>query len=119
MTAYVYRFLFFFQAEDGIRDIGVTGVQTCALPIWVGVLVREARVPIVAELGQDHEDPVGLLPRQLDVLVLAAGLRRRGPLTGRTGAEGLADLDDGAAVLPLGLGAPADDVAHGLLAQLA
>src|SRR3712207_6939749 len=23
----------FFQAEDGIRDIGVTGVQTCALPI--------------------------------------------------------------------------------------
>src|SRR3712207_7122415 len=26
-------FFFFFQAEDGIRDIGVTGVQTCALPI--------------------------------------------------------------------------------------
>src|SRR3712207_9030368 len=25
---------FFFQAEDGIRDIGVTGVQTCALPIY-------------------------------------------------------------------------------------
>src|SRR5258707_8554189 len=25
--------LFFFQAEEGIRDIGVTGVQTCALPI--------------------------------------------------------------------------------------
>src|SRR3712207_7912256 len=28
-----YEF-FFFQAEDGIRDIGVTGVQTCALPIF-------------------------------------------------------------------------------------
>src|SRR3712207_9127340 len=27
---------FFFQAEDGIRDIGVTGVQTCALPICLG-----------------------------------------------------------------------------------
>src|SRR3712207_7296662 len=27
------RPFFFFQAEDGIRDIGVTGVQTCALPI--------------------------------------------------------------------------------------
>src|SRR5947209_15981653 len=27
---------FFFQAEDGIRDIGVTGVQTCALPISSG-----------------------------------------------------------------------------------
>src|SRR5436190_15357696 len=26
---------FFFQAEDGIRDHCVTGVQTCALPIWV------------------------------------------------------------------------------------
>ena len=26
-------FLFFFQAEDGIRDTSVTGVQTCALPI--------------------------------------------------------------------------------------
>src|SRR3712207_7248716 len=26
----------FFQAEDGIRDIGVTGVQTCALPICAG-----------------------------------------------------------------------------------
>src|SRR3712207_2679078 len=28
-------FFFFFQAEDGIRDIGVTGVQTCALPILI------------------------------------------------------------------------------------
>src|SRR5206468_4572201 len=26
--------VFFFQAEDGIRDLIVTGVQTCALPIW-------------------------------------------------------------------------------------
>src|SRR5207245_6036793 len=29
-----YYVLFFFQAEDGIRDATVTGVQTCALPIW-------------------------------------------------------------------------------------
>src|SRR2546427_4918588 len=27
---------FFFQAEDGIRDLTVTGVQTCALPICIG-----------------------------------------------------------------------------------
>jgi len=27
-------FVFFFQAEDGIRDLIVTGVQTCALPIY-------------------------------------------------------------------------------------
>ena len=28
------RSVFFFQAEDGIRDVAVTGVQTCALPIY-------------------------------------------------------------------------------------
>src|SRR5437868_14584026 len=31
----LYFFFFFFQAEDGIRDRNVTGVQTCALPIYV------------------------------------------------------------------------------------
>src|SRR6266498_4267074 len=30
----MYFFFFFFQAEDGIRDADVTGVQTCALPIF-------------------------------------------------------------------------------------
>src|SRR3712207_8135639 len=30
----MFFWFFFFQAEDGIRDIGVTGVQTCALPIF-------------------------------------------------------------------------------------
>src|SRR5690606_39786559 len=40
---------FFFQAEDGIRDFHVTGVQTCALPIltlarrWLGFQVRAPR----------------------------------------------------------------------------
>src|SRR5687768_17782861 len=29
-----FFFFFFFQAEDGIRDVAVTGVQTCALPIY-------------------------------------------------------------------------------------
>src|SRR5205085_6974038 len=29
-----FVFFFFFQAEDGIRDLTVTGVQTCALPIF-------------------------------------------------------------------------------------
>src|SRR3712207_8616409 len=36
-------FFFFFQAEDGIRDIGVTGVQTCALPISAASFVRPSR----------------------------------------------------------------------------
>src|SRR5204863_1076500 len=34
MGLLVFFFFFFFQAEDGIRDLYVTGVQTCALPIW-------------------------------------------------------------------------------------
>ena len=42
-------FFFFFQAEDGIRDWSVTGVQTCALPIYItdgkyngiGALIRK------------------------------------------------------------------------------
>src|SRR3712207_7083311 len=38
----VIAFVFFFQAEDGIRDIGVTGVQTCALPICILAEVQRA-----------------------------------------------------------------------------
>src|SRR2546422_7035944 len=34
MLSVVIFIFFFFQAEDGIRDVAVTGVQTCALPIW-------------------------------------------------------------------------------------
>src|SRR3712207_7005957 len=41
---YFFFFFFFFQAEDGIRDIGVTGVQTCALPISVELLVGQLGV---------------------------------------------------------------------------
>src|SRR2546422_609647 len=34
LSVYVFNpFFFFFKAEDGIRDVAVTGVQTCALPI--------------------------------------------------------------------------------------
>src|SRR2546430_14285355 len=44
----MYKVIFFFQAEDGIRDLTVTGVQTCALPI----LARQrVRVGLVAEAG--------------------------------------------------------------------
>src|SRR5882757_11274712 len=39
----VYFVFFFFQAEDGIRDIGVTGVQTCALPIWLDPALLSAQ----------------------------------------------------------------------------
>src|SRR3989449_7298505 len=40
MTSAICAFFFFFQAEDGIRDVAVTGVQTCALPIYGGLHPR-------------------------------------------------------------------------------
>src|SRR3712207_7339340 len=42
------QLLFFFQAEDGIRDIGVTGVQTCALPILLRSYAATGRTVIVS-----------------------------------------------------------------------
>src|SRR2546426_3840284 len=48
----------FFQAEDGIRDYKVTGVQTCALPIFEWVLLQRAyKVP------QMHQSYSHLLAR--------------------------------------------------------
>src|SRR5207245_6727723 len=44
-------FIFFFQAEDGIRDATVTGVQTCALPILAAP--RSAPEPELAPPGED------------------------------------------------------------------
>src|SRR2546426_8575477 len=38
-VVYIKFVFFFFQAEDGIRDYKVTGVQTCALPIFTSHLV--------------------------------------------------------------------------------
>src|SRR3712207_8929176 len=46
---------FFFQAEDGIRDIGVTGVQTCALPICAG-LPRARQAEVLTHAGQREAD---------------------------------------------------------------
>src|SRR5690606_40720094 len=37
----IIGYYFFFQAEDGIRDFHVTGVQTCALPIYVNQIGRQ------------------------------------------------------------------------------
>src|SRR5205823_9523681 len=49
-------FFFFFQAEDGIRDKLVTGVQTCALPIFHGVdeLAHDRDVHVRFEQRQAH-----------------------------------------------------------------
>src|SRR3989441_2222257 len=58
MIYYFFFFFFFFQAEDGIRDKLVTGVQTCALPIFEWVLLQRAyKVP------QMHQSYSHLLAR--------------------------------------------------------
>src|SRR5256885_11767961 len=44
---------FFFQAEDGIRDYKVTGVQTCALPIWEREFSEKAHATPYAALTYD------------------------------------------------------------------
>src|SRR5256885_7285814 len=54
----VYFYFFFFQAEDGIRDYKVTGVQTCALPI------SELSLPVETGRG----DPRVRQPEQRDVV---------------------------------------------------
>src|SRR5689334_23880001 len=54
---YYYRFIlfFFYQAEDGIRDGTATGLQTCALPIWLAWDCFENQglvLPSALELGR-------------------------------------------------------------------
>src|SRR5256885_8780457 len=43
----IFFYFFFFQAEDGIRDYKVTGVQTCALPISDSARSRSLTLPVV------------------------------------------------------------------------
>src|SRR5699024_12073006 len=53
--------VFFFQAEDGIRDRNVTGVQTCALPIFA------PEVPEAAPVLSVPDVPVSVLPASCTV----------------------------------------------------
>src|SRR5258707_5897166 len=69
---------FFFQAEDGIRDIGVTGVQTCALPIS-RVAIRRAPCPgSVRSLSR----AAAAQPLAIYVFLRARGYHRGGILAG-------------------------------------
>src|SRR5690606_40611569 len=75
-----FAFFFFFQAEDGIRDFHVTGVQTCALPI----------------LSVRLEVPMVIAACAIDALTARASLRRvavRGdaPHEGPDGVAGALD----------------------------
>src|ERR1039457_7361967 len=59
---------FFFQAEDGIRDYKVTGVQTCALPIYLVQLAQRSNLALVnAILNSVRTDLVEYLAGVQDV----------------------------------------------------
>src|SRR2546430_13370327 len=66
---------FFFQAEDGIRDLTVTGVQTCALPISAGGARGGPHAGARAQLFREHGEP--LFGDGLSAAVRQAGRRRR------------------------------------------
>src|SRR5689334_8977169 len=59
LVAFSWALYFFFQAEDGIRDGTVTGVQTCALPIYLDSLQELAELEIRAENMQTQFDDLG------------------------------------------------------------
>src|SRR2546427_5907535 len=64
-----FLFFFFFQAEDGIRDLTVTGVQTCALPISTWLLARAAACsarpcPTSSSAPSAHDTRAGTSPRR-------------------------------------------------------
>src|SRR2546425_7763825 len=54
VVCFVFFFFFFFQAEDGIRDKLVTGVQTCALPICSILAGRGFAGTVVPERRRRH-----------------------------------------------------------------
>src|SRR5256885_16467106 len=61
---------FFFQAEDGIRDYKVTGVQTCALPICNSELILRAHLPEVNAAIFDSQAAAATVVTELNDLVL-------------------------------------------------
>src|SRR6266700_6982250 len=108
-------FFFFFQAEDGIRDFHVTGVQTCALPISVprrprsearrvtgllaarGVTPREAEVLAQIAAGRSNREIAGAL--HLSVRTVEKHVERLLMKTGHSRSE-LARFAEGAGVQP-------------------
>src|SRR2546426_10457302 len=78
--------IFFFQAEDGIRDYKVTGVQTCALPIshddqgaWhVGRVSYESEETTEGRKVRDEDHPLALA-RRAQLGILRGSLRTWAP----------------------------------------
>src|SRR2546429_6189177 len=77
--AYDGLYFFFFQAEDGIRDVAVTGVQTCALPISTDAVGAGDDVTI-RRLPEDFREPDGRHDPALDQIMQRRARPDRGKL---------------------------------------
>src|SRR3989475_824735 len=80
LSSLFYSFFFFFQAEDGIRDLTVTGVQTCALPIWSrprsATRMRASRLPPTSRVWFSCTVSVRVLRRVSSCDQASSGLGR-------------------------------------------
>src|SRR3989442_9018358 len=99
-------FFFFFQAEDGIRDADVTGVQTCALPICSSVTdLIAVEILVLESLEEALDDAVGLgrAVAGTDVGELGAGgdVKRESGRTESGGGVGGAGKRQGPPRLPV------------------
>src|SRR4030066_1467469 len=84
---------FFFQAEDGIRDSSVTGVQTCALPILTRKAARLRERPSYGTLslsGRSHRPEIGRAScrERGEISVVAVSLKKKNR-TNDGGASGV------------------------------
>src|SRR2546422_6131337 len=77
-------FCFFFQAEDGIRDVAVTGVQTCALPI--------SSLAASSMLGLANSSVMVVMPILRAIFSILALHRRRWKPAGTARMASLASL---------------------------
>src|SRR6266436_5448489 len=73
-------FFFFFQAEDGIRDVAVTGVQTCALPIsgWLlphrlGTATASSTASLAAEELKPYTETIPGTGVKFEMIPIAGG----------------------------------------------
>src|SRR6266540_5615583 len=99
---FIIFFFFFFQAEDGIRDRDVTGVQTCALPISFANRTEAGRLlaeKLVQYAGRDDVVVLGL-PRGGVPVAYEVAKRLRAPLNvfivRKLGVPGVEELAAGA-----------------------
>src|SRR5690349_22417714 len=73
---HVFCLFFFFQAEDGIRDLYVTGVQTCALPISEPVPPLLALKAVRERIAEVRAELQALRDREIELMAAVSGMAR-------------------------------------------